>query len=317
MKACILSAPGKFFVQELPIPEIKDNEVLIRVEVCGVCMSELSDFLTGKGTNVIMGHEPVGIVEKTGVSVHCIQPGDRVTGLFEKAFAEYAVAEENMLLKVPESLNEKEAILEPWSCLVSGMDRVGSLLGKSVAVIGCGYMGLGALQLARISGAAKVIAIDVRQKALQRAKKFGADECLVCDEIPAKNIVDVWERELDGRGVDVVIEASGSVEGLELAGKITRPHGILSIVGYHNCGGFRKINMELWNWKAITVINAHERRKQKQMEYMKYAMDLIKNKRLDAAGMVTNSYTLEEIETAFRDMQEKPQNYIKGYIRIS
>ena len=83
-------------IEEVSIPEIKDNEMLIRMLVCGTCLSEYPDWKNGDSMGQILGHEPVGIVEKTGAGINKFKPGDRVTGLFRNCFAEYTVSTEDM-----------------------------------------------------------------------------------------------------------------------------------------------------------------------------------------------------------------------------
>lgn len=316
MRAAVLKRAGFMQVEERPEPEIKENEMLIRMLVCGTCLSEYPDWKEGTEADRVLGHEPVGIVEKTGSGISRFKIGDRVTGLYKNCFAEYTVSTEDQALLVPESLSDEEAVGEPWSCLVSGASRVDVKYGDTVAIVGCGYMGLGALQLMKLKGAGKIIAVDIRRESLEQAKLFGADEVYTPDELPEKYIVDEWNDQMFIRGVDVVLEVTGGAAGLELAGKMVRPHGILSIVGFHQSGGRREIDMKLWNWKAITVINAHERRDRVQMEYMREAIVMIENKKLDAKSMMRHEYTLDEINRAFADMKEKPEGYIKGYVRI-
>lgn len=316
MKAAVLKKAGYMQVEERPIPEIKENEMLIRMLVCGTCLSEYPDWKNGESAGKILGHEPVGIVEKTGSQITGFKPGDRVTGLFKNCFAEYAVSTEELALLVPEGLKDEEAIGEPWSCLVSGADRTDVKFGDTVAVVGCGYMGLGVMQLLKLKGAGKIIAVDIRKESLELAKRFGADEVYTPEELPNKYIVDEWNDEMFIRGVDVAAEVTGGAAGLELAGKMVRPHGVLSIVGFHQSGGLREIDMKLWNWKAITVINAHERRNRMQMEFMREALAMFQNKKINMKPMMTNEYSLEEINKAFTEMKEKPEGYIKGYVRI-
>lgn len=316
MKAAVLRAAGYIEIEERPIPEIKDNEMLIRMLVCGTCLSEYPDWKNGEALGTVFGHEPVGVVEKTGSAITKFKPGDRVTGLYRNGFAEYTVSTEEQALLVPECLPDQEAIGEPWSCLVSGASRTDVRIGDTVAVVGCGYMGLGFMQLLKLKGAAKIIAIDVRRESLELAKQFGADEVYTPEELPAKYIVDEWNDQMFIHGVDVAAEVTGGAAGLELAGKMVRPHGILSIVGYHQSGGRREIDMKLWNWKALTVINAHERRTLAQMEFMKEALIMFENKKIDVKPMMKHEYRLEEINRAFAEMKEKPEGYIKGYVRI-
>ena len=316
MKAAVLKSAEYLEIEEVPVPRIEENEMLIRMLACGTCLSEYPDWKKGESTGRILGHEPVGIVEKTGSGIRKFKPGDRVTGLFKNCFAVYAVSTEDLALGVPECLTDVEAIGEPWSCLVSGAQRTDVKIGDTAAVVGCGYMGLGFMQLLRLKGAARIIAVDVRKESLKLAKDFGADEVYLPDELPDRYIVDEWNDEMFIRGVDVAAEVTGGAAGLELAGKMVRPHGVLSVVGFHQSGGRREIDMKLWNWKAITVINAHERRNMMQMEFMRQALTMFENRKIDVKPMMTHEYPLEEINTAFREMKEKPEGYIKGYVRI-
>lgn len=316
MRLCVVKKAGYIEIEEAPIPEIKDDELLIRMLVCGTCLSEYPEWKEGISIGKILGHEPVGIVEKIGSHVTRFKAGDRVTGLFKQAFADYTVAKEELALLVPDNLSDAEAIGEPWSCLVSGADRTDVKLGDTVAVIGCGYMGLGFTQLLKLKGAGKIIAIDVRRESLEYAKLFGADETYTPDELPNQYIVDEWNDNMFTHGVDVAVEVTGGAPGLDLAGRMVKAHGILSIVGYHQSGGKRHIDMQLWNWKAITVINAHERRVAEQMKYMERAIRMFANGKINVKPMMKYEFSLENINEAFAAMKEKPDGYIKGYIRI-
>jgi threonine dehydrogenase-like Zn-dependent dehydrogenase len=119
------------------------------------------------------------------------------------------------------------------------------------------------------------------------------------------------------RGVDVAVEAGGGAATLDLAGRMVCPHGTLAVVGYHQSGGRRAVDMRLWNWKAVDVINAHERRKPEQMGCFTRAIRLIQAKRLQIRDMMTHEYALSDINRAFSELKEKPKGYIKGYIRFS
>ncbi|MDR1106728.1 MAG: zinc-binding dehydrogenase [Treponema sp.] len=317
MKAAAMAAPQKFEIVDKQIPEITSDQLLIRVIACGICMSEYPRWNEGRQTGEVFGHEPVGVVEKTGTNIKDFKKGDRVSGLFRHAFAEYTIANPALVIKLPDEVSDLEGILEPWSCLVSGAERILMDLGSSVALVGCGYMGLGFLQMMKLRGAGKIIAIDIREESLENARRFGADETYMSDAVPSKYIVDKWDDKIFARGVDVVVEAGGGATTLELAGKLVRPHGTLAVVGFHQSGGRREVDMHLWNWKAINVINAHERRSSVQMEYFARAIKLIQAKRLQSREMMTHEYSLVDINRAFWELKEKPPGYIKGYIRLS
>jgi threonine dehydrogenase-like Zn-dependent dehydrogenase len=123
-------------------------------------------------------------------------------------------------------------------------------------------------------GCAKLIAIDLRKEARDIALALGGDQAMHPDEVPDSLKLTEWDDQGKGFGVDVAIEASGSQAGLTLAGEMVDTHGVLSILGYHQ-NGPRSVNMQLWNWKALTVINAHERRVDYQMDCMRRGLELL------------------------------------------
>ncbi|MCL6442637.1 MAG: alcohol dehydrogenase catalytic domain-containing protein [Alicyclobacillus sp.] len=315
MKAVRLIGPRQSRVVEIAEPRIGRNEVLIKVKACGVCASELHTWQQGPKEPCILGHEPIGVIEETGDDVVGFAKGDRVTGLFGSAFAEYAKAHYKNLVKVPEALDDLEAIGEPLSCLVSGANRTPVTLGDSAAVVGVGFMGLGFLQLLRLKGVGRLIAVDVREESLHHARRFGADEVYFPHEIPKDYKVTKWAD--IGKGLDITVEAGGAPGTLELASEMVKAHGVMSVVGYHQSnGGVRNIQMNLWNWKAITVINAHERRNEVHLNAMKAIHRLIETRRFDMRGMITHIYSLSEVDQAFRDLVNKPGGFIKAVIRI-
>ena len=324
MMASVIAGPRRSELETVPIPSIGDEDVLIRVTACGVCASELHPWMEGagwleaSGRRPIFGHEPVGVVEKVGALVSGFRAGDRVTGLIHHAFAQYAKANYRAIIKVPDGLDDFEALGEPLSCLMSGADRTPVGLRQDVAVVGAGFMGLGFLQLMRLKGAGRLIAVDVREESLEAARRFGANETYVPQAVPADYKVTAWSHMEQGiRGVDVAVEATGAQGGLQLAGEMAAVHGVLSVVGYHQGhGGLRSVNMELWNWKAITVVNAHERRREVHMKQMEAGLRLIERKQFAMRELVTHVFTLEEVDQAYEAIVEKPPGYIKSVIRI-
>ncbi|WP_274361366.1 alcohol dehydrogenase catalytic domain-containing protein [Paenibacillus thermotolerans] len=322
MKASVMVGQRKSEVRDVAIPQIGDEEVLIRVIACGVCASELHPWLSGstwleakETERLIFGHEPVGIIEKTGSRVHGFQKGDRVTGLVQHAFAEYTKADYRNIVKVPDSLHEYESLGEPLSCLMSGAQRTPVALGDDVAIVGAGFMGLGFLQLMKLKGAGRTIVVDVREEGLEHARTYGAVETYTPDSVPPDYKVTEWNQ-MD-RGIAVTVEATGSQGGLQLAGEMTAVHGSLSVVGYHQGnGGLRSVNMELWNWKAITVINAHERRNDVHMKQMQHGLKLIEAGLFDMKSMVTHVFGLHEVDKAYEALLTKPPGFIKAVVRI-
>jgi threonine dehydrogenase-like Zn-dependent dehydrogenase len=290
MKASVITGRQTSELVEMDVPSIGDEELLIRVKICGVCASELHPWLEASGRRPIFGHEPVGIVEAVGSRVHGIQVGDRVTGLIHNAFAQFTKADYRNVIRVPDGLDDLEALGEPLSCLMSGADRTPVSLGDDVAIVGAGFMGLGFLQLMRLKGAGRIIAVDMREESLEHARRFGADEICKPGDVRPDYKITKWKHMEEGRpGVPVAVEASGTEGGLQLAGDMTAVHGTLSVVGYHQgSGGMRNIHMELWNWKALSVINAHERRSDVHMRQMEAGLKLIAGGHFNMKDMITH-----------------------------
>lgn len=316
MRVSILTGPAQSEIVEMPLPHINDDEVLLKVSACGVCASELHGWENGlPGKRKVLGHEPVGIIKQLGKNVKGFVVGDRVTGLIYEAFAEFTKADYRNIIKVPEHLDDLEALGEPLSCLISGANRTPVNPGDTVAIIGTGFMGLGFMQLMRLKGAGKIIVVDVRQEGLDNALRFGADEVMFPDQVEDKYKVVEWDQ-MD-RGVDVVVESSGSQAGLQLAGEMTKVHGVLSVVGYHQANqGMRNVNMQLWNWKAITVVNAHERRNQVHVDSMNGGLAMINQGLYNMKDMITHVYELDQVDEAYGALKNKPSGFIKAVIKF-
>lgn len=315
MRASILVEPKKSQVKEIDSPSPGDEEVLIRVEACGVCASDLHRW-RGDGNfdyPARIGHEPSGVIERIGNRVSGWEIGQRVTALApgRGAFAEFITVPQESVILLPSALTYTEAIAEPIGCLVSGLERTEIHLGDRVAIVGCGFMGLALLQLVANRGVREIVAIDVRQDALKNALRFGADQAYLPEAVDQKDKVISWDQ--IGQGFDVVFETTGTQPALTLAGEMTGVHGVLSIVGWHT-GDMRTLDIGLWNWKAITVINAHERRSDYLVSCMEAGLNLISAGKLDLASLITHTYTLNEVDKAFADLEEKPKGYIKGVV---
>src|SRR4051794_8638225 len=151
----------------------------------------------------------MGEVVATGPEVNGFSEGDRVTGLFNRAYSDLCLAQESELLPVPDDVAEENALGEPLACLVNAQRRTPVELADRVAVIGLGYMGLGMLQLLKLRGPSQIVAIDVREEARAAAMSLGADESYDPSQLPEEfkltNFSD-WQSE---RGFDIVVEGSG------------------------------------------------------------------------------------------------------------
>lgn len=286
----------------------------MRVQTCGVCASELHPWADGTpGYPHRFGHEPVGVVAGLGPGVTRFQEGDRVTGLFKGAYADFCLATEDILLPIPANVPNEAALGEPIACLVNAQRRTPVELADRAAVIGLGFMGLGLLQLLKLRGPSRIVAIDVREEARAAAMRFGADEVYHPSELPDEFFLTRFSDWDSDRGFDVVVEGSGTQAGLTLAGELVRAHGVLSILGYHQ-GGPRQVDVGMWNWKAIDVINAHVRRRADLMESMRIGLELSARGLLDAGALVTHRYGLDEVDLAYGALEAKPPGFLKAVV---
>ena len=317
-RQALLVGPRRFAFEARPPRELAPRDVRVRVRICGVCASEQADWKAGpRAAPVELGHEVAGVVDEVGKDVTAVAPGAAVTGLFRAGFSEYAVAPENRVVPVPEGVDVRDALGEPLACIVGAASRTRVELGDTVALVGVGFMGLLMLQAVRLRGAGRVIAIDVRPDALEAARRLGAHEAYTPDRLPERLRVPQRRAIEPGWGVDVAVEASGTQAGLTLAGELAREHGQISILGYHNeGGGWRQVHLQLWNWKALDVQNAHERRLDVKTACVRTGLRLLAARRIDVASLITHRFALDDIHDAFAALESKAPGFCKAVVEI-
>ncbi|MGE5459992.1 MAG: alcohol dehydrogenase catalytic domain-containing protein [Solirubrobacterales bacterium] len=281
------------------------GEVVVRILACGVCASELHAWEGPlPAYPVPLGHEPVGIAEELGPDVTGVSVGDRVTGRFGPSFSDHLVVDERDLVVVPPDLDLLDSIAEPLGCVVEARRRTPVRSDDAVAVLGAGYMGLLMLDLLRVEGVESLVALDPREEARAMSVRLGAGEA-IAPEAPS-----IGDR---AGAFDVVIEASGTQAGLDTATELVRDHGVISILGFHQ-GGRRSVDMEMWNWKSIDVVNAHVRRRELLTEAMRRGLELVRLGRIHPARFVTHRFRLEDVDDAFEALASKPAGFIKAVV---
>ncbi|MCE9616054.1 MAG: zinc-binding dehydrogenase [Lentisphaerae bacterium] len=308
MKAAFLTRQG-FEFREQDIPSCGPDEVLVKTLVCGVCEGEVQHYRIRANMNppeYLLGHEGSGIVEKVGANVTGLKAGDAVTALGGK-FTEYFVVPAERLVKLPSGVDPRWALGEPVACVIHAGNRFGTRVGDRVAVVGCGFMGLVALAVARLQGAAFICAFDPIPSRLKMAEQMGAD---VRINPQGRTPADVL-KEVGGE-FDVVIEAAGVQSAIDWCGELVRQHGRIVLIGYHmSDGGKRTINMQLWNYKAIDVVNGHCRRRAEKMAAMEAGVRLMAAGRLNLAPLVTY-YDLSAVAEAFHDLDTRKEGLFKA-----
>jgi threonine dehydrogenase-like Zn-dependent dehydrogenase len=318
MRAAVLTGPGALSIEAAPLPEPGPGQVRIRLEGCGVCASNLTpwagpewmQFPTQPGS---LGHEGWGIVDAVGEGVEEVAPGDRVAALSYSSYAEYDIADAANVVRLPDSLAGRPFPGEPLGCAMNIFRRSAIEAGQTVGIVGIGFLGAVLTKLAADAGA-RVIAISRRPYSLDVARTMGAAET-----IPLEDHYQIIERVralTGGRMCERVIEAVGKQWPLDLAGELTGEGGRLIVAGYHQDGP-RQVNMQLWNWRGIDVINAHERDPKVALQGLKEAVALVASGRLDPEPLLTHEYRLDQLDEALDATRDRPDGFLKAVVKLA
>ncbi|MFI8684929.1 2,3-butanediol dehydrogenase [Rossellomorea sp. NPDC077527] len=263
MKAAKFFGPKDIRVVETPIPTPKVNEVRVEVEWCGICGSDMHEYVAGPlmipadNSEVIMGHEFSGKVVEVGGDVTTVAVGERVViepvlpcgtcescltghynvcenggfiGLINEdgGFAEYVVAPMERIHKIPDTMSlELASLVEPVSVVTQAIRSSQFSFGDEVAVFGAGPIGLLLIQALKAAGASKIIVVEIAEKRLETALKVGATHAINPIE---KNPVETIYALTNGKGADVVYEVAGVQPTFEAAYLSTKFNGELKVI---------------------------------------------------------------------------------------
>ena len=255
------------------------------------------------------GHEGWGIVDEVGAEVADFRAGERVALLSYHAYADYDLASAEQVLRLPKELDGTPFPAEPLGCAMNVFARSEIREGAQVAIVGVGFMGALLIQLAKSAGA-RVVAISRRAFALKIAEMCGADQVFSCEQ---SDVRDAALRSTSGKGYDCVVESVGRQESLDLAGDLVKERGRLVIAGYHQ-DGVRQVNMQMWNWKGLDVVNAHERDPQRYIGGMREAVDAVMYGRIKPEPLYTHMYPLEDLPRALDMASTRPDGFLKALV---
>jgi threonine dehydrogenase-like Zn-dependent dehydrogenase len=290
----------------------------VKIEGCGVSSSNIPLWEGRNWFNYprdagAPGREAWGRIDAVGREVKSLSPGDRVTMLSYHAFAEYDLARADEVAPLPSSLIGKPFPGEALACAMNVFRRARVARGENVAIVGVGFLGALLTQLAARAGA-RVIAVSRRPFALDVARRMGAAETIVMDDY--RRVIEEVVELTQGGLCDLAIEATGEQWPLELASELVREGGRLVIAGYHQ-GGPRQVNVQLWNWRGLDVINAHERSPRVYVTGMREAVDAVAHGRLDAGPLYTHIFSLDQIDHAMKVARSRPDGFLKALITMS
>jgi threonine dehydrogenase-like Zn-dependent dehydrogenase len=297
------------------VPEPGPGQVLLRLEGSGVCASSIPlwegrEWFQYPQPPGAPGHEGWGRVEAAGSGVGWLAKGDRVAALTYRAHAQYDVADAASVVPLPESLQHVSVPGEPLGCACNIFRRSGIEAGQTVAIVGIGFLGALLTQLASHAGA-RVIAISRRPFSLEFAKACGAAHTIAMDD--HWMVIERVKSLTDGRFCERVIECTGLQWPLDLAGELTAERGRLVIAGFHQ-DGLRQVNLQLWNWRGIDVINAHERDPQRYVDGIRGAIGLLVQGVLDPQPLYTHRFGLDSLGEALEMTRERPDGFMKALV---
>jgi len=333
MKSAVFYGKHDLRVEEHPMPEVGPHDVLIQVEACGVCGTDVHIYEGDKGAAevtppTILGHEFSGVIREVGSEVKKYKAGDRVcidpncycgacdpcrNGVahfcenmmgygttVNGGFAEYCAVDERQVYLLGENTTfEQGAMAEPVACCLHGIDMCEIQPGQQVVIIGGGMIGLLMLQLAKLAGAAKVALLEPVENKREVGRKLGADVCID----PVKE--DVKER-LAENGMDwvnVVIECVGRPSTIEQAIEIAGNKAVVMMFG------LTKPDEEI----AVKPFQVFQKELVLKASYInpytqKRALDLINSGRLDVSSMVYEVCSLDKLE----EILSRPEVRQKG-----
>jgi threonine dehydrogenase-like Zn-dependent dehydrogenase len=200
---------------------------------------------------------------------------------------------------------------EPLGCAMNIFERSDVRPGHSVAIVGAGFLGLLLTQLASKAGA-HVVTLSRRDCALRFAAVAGADTTVQADSL--QSAIGRALQETNGRGYDRVIETGGLQSTLDLAAALVAEYGRLIIAGYHQ-DGLRTVDLQQWNWRAIDVVNAHERAVERYASGVQRAVAAVLDGRIDPFPLLTHEVPLEALGAGFALAQTRPDGFMKAWVR--
>jgi len=331
-------------VETIPMPDPGPEEVLINVNACGICGSDIHIVYEGVTptayTPIILGHEPAGVIAALGSEVQGWKIGDRVTvnpfvtcgkcfncisgnsqicnsrrviGIhMEGGLAEFLIVPEKNLVGLPENIpfDQGGIIVDAVATPFHAITNRGSLrIGEKVAVFGCGGLGIHGIQIAKVSGASLVIAVDPIDSALERAKKVGADEVIdPRKDSPVKKIKEMT----GGMGVDLALEFIGLKETIGQAIRCIRVGGRVVVVGL----GPDPIILPpptQYVRAELSLLGSYG----STTSEIQSVIDLVASGKLDLSESITKRFSLEEVNEGLSHLHKKVGNPIRIVVMIN
>ncbi len=325
MRVAMYYSNSRVLLEEMPVPRIGAGEILMRVNACGICGSDVLEWYRKDRTPLVLGHEVGGEVVAVGEGVSAYKLGDRisashhvpcntchycrsghptvcdtlrVTHFDPGGFAEYvrlpAINVDRGVYPLPAEVSYEEAtFIEPLACVLRAQRRVGLSPGQSVLVLGSGVAGLLHIQLARALGAGRIVATDVLDYRLKAALRFGADVAVRSGE----DVLARLRQVNDGRLADLVIVCTGAAPALELALKAVERGGTVLFFAPTGPGYHLPLPVNDVFWRTdVTLATSYAASPADHYD----ALELIHCRRVNVVEMVSHRLPLERAGEGFQ-----------------
>jgi len=341
MKAAYVEKPFSAGVRNIPMPEIRDNEVLIRVAYAGICGSDLHIYRGRHAYRippVMLGHELSGVIIKTGAAVTKYQIGDRVTVMpqvscgkcipcqkghgnnclhriapgtkaWQGAFSEYFPAPETTLVKIGDKLSlEWAALAEPLAVAVHTIRQIALENRRKILVQGTGTIGLFITAIAPIMEIEQIVTTDIFPYNLKLAEKYGAKKGI---RLPDENVEEVIQKIYGEELATATIVGAGTPDTVRQAIACTAEHGdIILLAMMASKIPFVPYSM---SQKEISMKGTHTY----TMDDFKKSVEILSSGKIDFSPIITHRFPVEEIQTAMEIIDKKTQDSVKVLIQFS
>ncbi|HIS25890.1 MAG TPA: NAD(P)-dependent alcohol dehydrogenase [Candidatus Pullilachnospira intestinigallinarum] len=343
MKVAVMLGIGKMGFEERPIPQPKDDEVLVKLDYVGICGSDMHYYETGAiGDKVVeppfvLGHEPGGVVVEVGKDVKHLKVGDRValepgktcghcefckTGKYnlcpdviffatppvDGVFQEYVAHEADLCFKLPDNVSTMEgALIEPLAVGFHAAIQGDSHAGQKAVVFGSGCIGLVSMMALKARGVSNAYVVDIMDKRLEKAMELGATAVIN----GAKEDVAERIRQLTGgAGCDLAIETAGTEITTRQAIDVVKKGSNIVLVGYSKTGEMTLPMSKVLD-KELTFKSVFRYR-----HIYPLAIEAVSQGKVNLKGIVTNVFDLDDIQNAMDSSVKNKADIVKAVVKI-
>lgn len=341
-KAIFLMDDRKMKMDVVDMPKCGSNEVIIKMEYCGVCGSDVHNYQHGEPNfpdmyPFILGHECAGTITQTGESVTNLKPGDKVAvepgitcgkcewcksgkynlcpsvkflsaPMYQGALRSYIAHPADLCFKLPDHISTMEgALIEPLAVGLNAAVKSGIRVGETAVVLGAGCIGLVTLLSLKAMGISDVTVVDLHTIRLEKAKELGATRVINASEV---NVTEEIKKLTSGRGMDFVFETAGSKVTASQTVYLAKRGGTVMMIG--NVVGETPLNFQLMVDKEIRIESTFRYR-----NIYPVAIALLSSGGIDIKSIITKVYNFEDVQEAFEDCINNAQSIVKAVIKIA